>query len=71
MRDWKKMHNEELHNLFPSSNIIRIVKSGRMKWTGHVARTGRRGMHVGFWWGSQKERYHYEDLYVGGRIMFR
>jgi hypothetical protein len=34
------MHNEELHNLFSSPNIIRQIKSRRMRWAGHVARTG-------------------------------
>jgi hypothetical protein len=35
---WRKLHNEELHNLYSSPNIIRIMKSRRMRWTGHVAR---------------------------------
>jgi hypothetical protein len=34
----RKLHNEELHNLYSSSNIIRIIKSRRMRWAGHVAR---------------------------------
>jgi hypothetical protein len=34
---WRKLHNEELHNLYPSRNIIRINKSRRMRWAGHVA----------------------------------
>jgi hypothetical protein len=38
--DWRKLHNEELHNLFPSPNMIRIIKSRRIRWTGHVARMG-------------------------------
>jgi hypothetical protein len=38
--DWRKLHNEELHNLYSSPNIIRIIKSRRMKWAGHVARMG-------------------------------
>jgi predicted small integral membrane protein len=37
---WRKLHNEELHNLYSSPNIIRIIKSRRMRWTGHVARMG-------------------------------
>jgi hypothetical protein len=47
--DWRKLHNEETHNLYSSPNIIRIIKSRRMRWTGHVARMGRRGMHIGYW----------------------
>jgi hypothetical protein len=54
--DWRKLHNEELHNLYYSPYIIRMIKSRRMRWTGHVTRMGRRGMHLGYWWESQKER---------------
>jgi hypothetical protein len=34
---WRKLHNEEFHNLYSSPSIIRIMKSRRMKWAGHVA----------------------------------
>jgi hypothetical protein len=37
---WRKLHNEELHNLYSSPSIIRIIKSMRMRWAGHVARIG-------------------------------
>jgi hypothetical protein len=37
---WRKLHNEEIHNLYHSPSIIRIIKSRRMKWAGHVARMG-------------------------------
>jgi hypothetical protein len=36
--DWRKLHNEELYNLYSSPNIIRMIKSRRMRWAGHVAR---------------------------------
>jgi hypothetical protein len=36
--EWRKLHNEELHNLYSSPNIIRMIKSRRMKWVGHIAR---------------------------------
>jgi hypothetical protein len=39
---WRKLHNEELHNLCSSPSIIRIIKSRRMRWTGHVARMGEK-----------------------------
>jgi hypothetical protein len=38
--DWRKMHNEELHRLYSSPSIIRMIKSRRMRWAGHVARIG-------------------------------
>jgi hypothetical protein len=39
---WKKLHNEELHNLYSSPNIIRMIKSRGMRWTGHMARMGEK-----------------------------
>jgi hypothetical protein len=35
---WRKLHNDEHHNLYSSTNIVRVIKSGRMRWAGHVAR---------------------------------
>jgi hypothetical protein len=40
MRGWRKLHNEELHSLYYSSSIIRMIKSRRMRWERHVARMG-------------------------------
>jgi hypothetical protein len=40
--DWRKLHNEELHNLYSSPSIIRLIKSRRMRWVGHVARIGEK-----------------------------
>jgi hypothetical protein len=43
---WRKLHNEELHNLYSSPSIISIIKSRRMRWAKHVARMGeKRNMH--------------------------
>jgi hypothetical protein len=41
---WRKLHNEELHNLYSSPSIIRMIKSRRMRWAGHVERMGRKGI---------------------------
>jgi hypothetical protein len=44
--EWRKLHNEELNDLYPLPNIVRVVKSRRMRWAGHVARMGEdRGVH--------------------------
>jgi hypothetical protein len=43
---WRKLHNDELHSLYSSPNIVTGIKSGRMRWTGHVARMGEgRGVY--------------------------
>jgi hypothetical protein len=42
MGGWRKLHNEELHNLYSSPSIIRIIKSRRMRWAGHVAQMGEK-----------------------------
>jgi hypothetical protein len=45
-REWRKLHNEELNDLYSSPNIFRVIKSKRMRWAGHVARLReRRGLY--------------------------
>ena len=39
-REWRKLHNEELNDLYSLPNIVRVIKSRRMRWAGHVARMG-------------------------------
>jgi hypothetical protein len=53
----RKLRNEEFHNFYSSPSIIRIIESGRMSWAGYVARMGRKGTHIGYWWESQKEEW--------------
>ena len=44
--EWRKLHNEELKGLYSSPNIVRVIKSRRMRWAGHVAHMGEgRGVH--------------------------
>ena len=69
--EWRKLHNEELSDLYSLPNIVRVVKSRRMRWAGHVARMGEgRGVYR-VWWGNLKERDHLGDPDVGGRIILR
>ena len=45
-REWRKLHNEELNDLYSLPNIVRVIKSRRMRWAGHVARMGEdSGVH--------------------------
>jgi hypothetical protein len=69
---WRKLHNDELHSLYSSPNIVRVIKSRTMKWAGHVARTGGGAeVFTEFWLGGPKARVHWKDLGVGGRITLR
>jgi hypothetical protein len=67
---WRKLHNNELHSLYSSPNIVREIKSRRMRWAGHVAcmGEGRGEVFTGFCLGGPKVRDYWEDLGVGGRI---
>jgi hypothetical protein len=68
---WRKLHNGELHSLYSSPNIVRVMTSRTMRWAGHVHAWGRGVMFIGFWLGGPKGRDHWEDLGVGGRITLR
>jgi hypothetical protein len=69
--EWRKLHNEEINYVYCSPNIARVIKSRRMRWAGHVARMGEREVHSGFWWGKLRERDHWGDPRVDGRIILR
>jgi len=51
-REWRTLRNEELSDLHTSHNIVRVIKSRRMRWTGHVARMEKAVAFTGFWWGN-------------------
>ena len=68
--EWKRLHNEELNDLYSSPNTLRTIKSRRMRWAGHVACIGEeRGGRIGFWWGNRRKRGHWGDLGVDGWII--
>jgi hypothetical protein len=66
--EWRKLNYEELNDLYTSPNIVRVIKSRRIRWAGNVARMGRGAMHTGFWWGNLRGRDHLEDTGIDGRI---
>ena len=68
---WRKLHNGELRDLYSLPNIVRLIKSRRMRWAGHVARRGRGEVCTGFWWGNLRERDNWGDPDVDGRIILR
>jgi hypothetical protein len=68
---WRKLHNEELYNLHFSPDIIRIIRSRKIRWTVHVARMGRCEMHTKSWFERLKRIDHSEYLGVNGRIILK
>jgi hypothetical protein len=64
--EWRKLQSDELYNLYSSPNIIRQIKSRKMRWVGHVARTGEQCTRL--WWEGLKERDHLEDQGIHGRM---
>jgi hypothetical protein len=69
--EWRRLHNEELNDLYSSPNIIWVIKSRRMRWAWHVARMGKRGVHTGIWWGDLREGDHLGDPGVDVRIILK
>jgi hypothetical protein len=65
---WKKLHNNELHSLYSSPNIVRVMKSRRMRWAGHVARMGEGTEVYRVLVGRPEGRRPLEDLGLGGEI---
>jgi hypothetical protein len=69
--EWRELHNEELNDLYSLPNIVRVVKSRRMKWAGHVARMGdERGVHRVLV-GKPEGKRPWGDPDVDGRIILR
>jgi hypothetical protein len=66
---WRKLHNDEFHSLYFSPNIVRVIKSRRMRWAGHVVRVEEgRGIYRKV---RREERDHWEDIGAGRRTLRR
>jgi hypothetical protein len=63
----RRLHNEELHNLYGSPNIIRVIKSMKMSWVGHVAHMGEMRNVCSILGVKPEGKNHLEDLGIDGR----
>jgi len=67
--EWRKLHNEELNDLYSSPNIVRVIKSRRMRWAGHVARMGEKRGAYRILVGKPEGKKPWGDLGVDGWII--
>jgi hypothetical protein len=68
--EWRRLHHEGLNDLISSSNIIRVIKSRRMR-LGEAYSMYRGEVYTEFWWGKMMENNHLEDSSVEGRIILK
>jgi len=66
---WRRLHNEELNDLYCSPNIVGVIKSRRMRWAGNVVCMGVERGCIGSWWGNRRERDYWGNLGVDGLII--
>jgi hypothetical protein len=66
---WSRLHNEELHNLYTSPIIIRMIKSRRTRWAKHVARMGEMRNAYNIFLENVKGKDHSEDIGLDERII--
>ena len=68
--EWRKLHNEELNDLYCSPNIVQVIKSRRMRWAGHLERMRERRGVYRVLVGKPEGKNNLEDPGVDGRIIF-
>jgi hypothetical protein len=68
--EWRRLHNEELYDLYSLSRIVRVIKFRRIRWARNVARMGIE-MHTEFWWGNMRDRNNLEVLSLDGMIILK
>jgi hypothetical protein len=66
--EWRRLQNQDLYDLYRSPNVIRVIKSRKMRWTGHVARVGGGQVRTG---GDLSEREHSQDPGLDGRLILK
>ena len=69
--EWRKLHNEELNDLYFSPNIVRVIESRRMRWAGHVAGMGEKRGVYRVLVGKPEGKNHWGDPGADGRIILR
>jgi len=72
VRSWKRLHKEELHNLYalPVPNIIIVIKSRRMRWAGNITCMGQTRNAYKIFVRKPEERDHLKDIDIGRKILF-
>jgi hypothetical protein len=71
MRGWEKLHNEELHNLYSSSNITGVIKSRKKKWAGHTSHMEEMCNSHKILVEKLEGKREFEDLNLSGRIILK
>ena len=67
--EWRRLHNADLNDFYSSPNIVRVIKSRRMRWAGHVVRMGEEWEFYRVLVGKPEGRRHWGDLGVDGLII--
>jgi len=69
--EWRRLHKEELYDLYSPPNFISVMNSRRMRGAAHVAGTEREEVYTGLLWESLRERDHLEDAGVDGTVILK